>query len=176
MRDYNALAQRVHEANLRWWRDPATHEPIERNKGEMLMLMVSELAEAMEGARKNLRDDHLPGFWMEEVEMADFIIRLLDYAGGWGYELQETEPEVPMLSNKGEALLQIVNTVTIVYTCDDDKGLIEAMLSLIIADVQQYCSAHNLALWPAFEAKMAYNATRQDHTDAARLAEGGKKW
>lgn len=83
----NELAARVHKANERWWRDPATGEPITRNKGEMLMLMVSELSEAMEGARKNLMDDHLPHRSMEEVEIADCLIRLLDYAGGHGMDL-----------------------------------------------------------------------------------------
>lgn len=85
--DLNALAQRVHEANKRWWHDPATGERIERNKGEMLMLMVSELSEAMEGVRKDLPDDHLPHRSMEEVEIADCLIRLLDYAAGHGLDL-----------------------------------------------------------------------------------------
>jgi NTP pyrophosphatase (non-canonical NTP hydrolase) len=41
--------------------------------------MVSEVAEAMEGVRKNLPDDKLPHRPMVEVEMADAIIRILDY-------------------------------------------------------------------------------------------------
>lgn len=59
-----------------------------RNKGELMMLMVSEIAEAMEGCRKNLPDDKLPHRSMEEVELADLIIRLFDYAGGFGLDLQ----------------------------------------------------------------------------------------
>lgn len=45
------------------------------------MLMVSEISEAMEGDRKNLMDDKLPHRTMVEVELADAIIRICDYAG-----------------------------------------------------------------------------------------------
>jgi len=62
-----------------WWTNLETGEPLERNKGEMFCLMHSEISEAMEGARKNLMDDHLTYRSMEEVELADTIIRILDY-------------------------------------------------------------------------------------------------
>lgn len=70
-----------------WWTDLATGEPKQRNKGELLMLIVSEVAEAMEGERKDLMDDHLPHRKMAEVELADALIRIFDYAGGHGYDL-----------------------------------------------------------------------------------------
>lgn len=60
---------------------------LERNTGEMLMLMVSELAEAMEGDRKNLMDDKLPHRPMIEVELADAVIRIFDFAAGKGLDL-----------------------------------------------------------------------------------------
>ena len=34
--------------------------------------------------RKDLKDDHLPERSMEEVELADTVIRIMDYAGRWG--------------------------------------------------------------------------------------------
>ncbi len=76
----------VHQLNHRWWH---TREGVrlERNKGEMLMLIVSEVAEAMEGERKNLQDTHLPHRKMAEVELADAVIRIFDYAAGHGYDL-----------------------------------------------------------------------------------------
>ena len=73
--------------NDRWWRDPKTNERIERNVGELLMLMVSELAEALEGHRKDLMDDKLPHRKMFEVELADCIIRICDTAGQMGLDL-----------------------------------------------------------------------------------------
>jgi NTP pyrophosphatase (non-canonical NTP hydrolase) len=83
----NILAQDVHEANKKWWIDIETGEPLKRNKAEMMMLIVSEIAEAMEGHRKNLPDDKLPHRPMEEVEMADALIRILDYCAGHGLDL-----------------------------------------------------------------------------------------
>lgn len=56
-----------------WWSKP-------RETGTCLMLIVSEIAEAMEGDRKSLMDDHLPHRPMIEVELADAIIRILDLA------------------------------------------------------------------------------------------------
>lgn len=70
-----------------WHTDLETGELIERNKAEMLMLIVSEVAEAMEGVRKDLKDDHLPHRGMEEVELADTVIRIMDYAGRWGLDI-----------------------------------------------------------------------------------------
>lgn len=83
----NALADRVHEANAKWWVDINTGLPLQRNVGELLMLSVSELSEAMEGHRKNLPDDKLPHRKMFEVEIADCIIRLLDIAAGMGLDI-----------------------------------------------------------------------------------------
>lgn len=83
----NALAAEIHAENQHWWHDPATGAKLARNKGEMMMLMVSEISEAMEGARKDLMDDKLPHRKMEEVEFADVLIRIFDYAGAHGLDL-----------------------------------------------------------------------------------------
>jgi nucleoside 2-deoxyribosyltransferase len=98
-----ALANRVHDANAKWWIDIDTHEPLKRNVGELLMLTVSELCEAgegapeygillmetakllaraMEGHRKTMMDDKLPHRKMFDVEIIDAIIRLTDICGG----------------------------------------------------------------------------------------------
>jgi len=52
-----------------------------REIGTLIALCHSELSEALEGARKDLNDDHLPHRKMIEVELADCIIRILDMAG-----------------------------------------------------------------------------------------------
>lgn len=84
----NDLAKRVHQANIKWWQDIETGEPIKRNKGELLALIHSEISECLEGERKNLQDDKLPHRRMAEVELADALIRILDYAAGFNYDLQ----------------------------------------------------------------------------------------
>lgn len=70
-----------------WHTDPGTGELIDRNKAEMLCLVHSEISEAMEGERKGLMDDHLPHRSMAEVELADAVIRIMDYAGRWKYDI-----------------------------------------------------------------------------------------
>lgn len=73
-----------------WWNDLETGAPlIERPHvvGEKLMLVVSEVAEAMEGHRKGLADDKLPHRSMIEVELADAVIRIADLAGALGLDL-----------------------------------------------------------------------------------------
>jgi len=67
-----------------WWSDRMTGEPLtlsQVNIAEKLCLIHSEVSEAMEGARKGLKDDHLPHRDMLEVELADAVIRILDLAG-----------------------------------------------------------------------------------------------
>lgn len=117
MPDLNDYAKECHAANDKWWRDPFTGERITRNKGELLCLIHSEISEAMEGERKNLMDDKLPHRRMAEVELVDAMIRIFDYAGAFGYDLQG-----------------------------------------------------------AYADKMAFNATRADHSHEARKEAGGKQW
>ena len=70
-----------------WYANPATGEPVERNFGEVVALMHSELSEALEADRKGLMDDKLPHRDGREVEFADCIIRILDTAAAHGMDL-----------------------------------------------------------------------------------------
>lgn len=78
-----------------WWTELATGadltstagEPPKVHVPEKLMLIVSEVAEAMEGHRKGLQDDKLMHRTMLEVEIADTVIRCFDLAGGLGLDL-----------------------------------------------------------------------------------------
>ncbi len=105
----NQISALCHKANIRWWLDlqqpccacfgkPDEDLPCEfcsglkyarkdRNVGELLMLCVSELTEALEGHRKGLYDDKLPQRSMFEVEIADCFIRLFDLSAGLGLDL-----------------------------------------------------------------------------------------
>lgn len=85
----NELVKTCYNASFEagWHTDLKTGELLDRNKGEMLCLIHSEISEAMEGERKGLMDDHLPNRTMAEVELADALIRICDYAGRFGYDL-----------------------------------------------------------------------------------------
>ena len=66
-----------------WWNNP-------RNDAELLMLIVTELAEACEALRHgNPPDDKIPEFSGVEAELADACIRIFDMAEARGYRLGE---------------------------------------------------------------------------------------
>lgn len=86
----NELARNIHAKNTKWWTDLHTGEPLYNQPsivGEKLMMIVSEVAEAMEGHRKGLHDDKLPHRPMFEVELADALIRILDLAAAYKLDI-----------------------------------------------------------------------------------------
>ena len=81
--DIVGLCRDIHADNQSagWWTNLATGEPLDRNRAEILMLIVSELSEASEGREQGLQDDKLPHLPMWQVELADTAIRLGDIIG-----------------------------------------------------------------------------------------------
>jgi len=98
----NETAKNIHSMNVEkgFWENP-------RNKGELLMLVVSELAEALEADRKNRyslnnpkdlaalanEEDFKDAFSKHvkdtfEDEIADAVIRLFDMSAGLGIDLE----------------------------------------------------------------------------------------
>lgn len=92
-----ALIQLCHSAAVAnvWWHNERINsldgslisEPKERNFGECIALIHSEVSEAMEGGRKDLQDEHCPEFLSVEIELADALIRIFDLAGAANFRL-----------------------------------------------------------------------------------------
>lgn len=83
----NNLARQFHRVSdeAGWWPAPAERTP--ELFATKIALIHSEASEMLEGLRKGVPDDHLPDRSMEEVEAADLLIRLFDYAGARGLDL-----------------------------------------------------------------------------------------
>lgn len=75
----DAMFQEIHKMNTEvgWW----DHNPPLLEK---LQLAITEISEGTEGFRKNIMDTKLPHRLMEEVEIADFFIRMCDFTGALG--------------------------------------------------------------------------------------------
>lgn len=77
----NELAAICRAEADKWYHNPLTGELLQLNHGERFALMHSEISEAMEAHRKGKMDDHLPTRPGVTAELADALIRILDYCG-----------------------------------------------------------------------------------------------
>lgn len=186
MPDLNQLAHAIHQENLKWWQDMETGEPIQTPTGRKEMLMVSEVAEAMEGLRKEQMDDKLPHRAMAEVEAADYVIRVLDYSAAHHMPLSVEEPsDIDAEQNETMMLLSMCEHAIQLSVCEyawrksEDPHIHEHMCyraSLCIAAARVFCDKMGYDLWAAVDEKRAFNRVRPDHKIENRKKDGGKKW
>jgi len=183
-----ALAREIHAGNIAagWWSMGIEN----RNRPEILMLVVSEVGEASEGALTGAMDDKLPHLPMFDVELADTAIRLLDVIGAdavegegaladWGTLLYSVLGEFDHVEDNPDAELMVV----VRYVCRAMEGHrkertaeYRQYLWTALAGVFEIADLHNIELADMIAQKRAFNAVRADHKPENRAKAGGKAY
>lgn len=170
----NEYVLKAHNASLQagWW-------DLDSNLAEKLCLIHSELSEALKGVKKNCRDDKLPEFKMEHVEIADAFIRGCDYMGYRGFDYISIN--TPGVTINGNAYVSIANLHEVIS--DAMEGLrrgneAEEMerMSAFLRACATYSDIVDFDLAHIVDLKMAFNAERSDHKPEERAKKGGKKF
>lgn len=202
VRGLDRLAVDIHADNVAagWWtklnsgqREDLLHT---RNRGETLMLCVTELHEAIEAHEQGLKDDKLPERLGLHVELADCAIRVLDLIGAEQrrggkqplvtYTTLSGSVSVSMFVGEYHAerrgmhgdVFRIVSDLS--RALDDgyrrDKVQI-ARFHLTCALFRIIALAHveNIPIFDIIEEKRAFNRNRADHKIENRMKDGGKK-
>ena len=190
--NFNRYSQKIHEHNKQvgWW------DNADECLYQKLQLVSTEVAEATEGARKNLMDDHLPERPMIEVELADALIRVLDFGGRLGLTIlpnPDTLAAHAWCAPEGSIGKQMLGiNADVIYLADAyEKHLVQNIVrgdwgqSLedlgdcyegLIMSIQKVSDNNGCYLESAVIAKMLYNESRADHKRENRGKENGKKF
>lgn len=188
MINLNDKAIQIFEQNkaVGWWDD------MDRCIWQTLQLVSTEIAEATEGYRKDLMDDHLPHRKMEEVELADALIRILDLGGRceWVYAGIEPDDKELLLKNLADnnysngachfgfnvTLVELSHAINRQKT-DYELGNKDTSVyyTAFINYLLLYSEWKGFDILGAMEEKITYNANRADHKRENRSKDGGKK-
>jgi len=177
MIDLTSLANEIHEQNVKvgWWDD----WPVKSDRYPTAMiLVVSELSEALEGDRKGLMDDHLPEFKCFDVELADAMIRLLDLAGAYKMGISNAQQSVSVdrmitrMQNRDTVPEQLYEVAHQLFRSFIVRENIFSGITSVIAIAE----LNNVDLWKLVALKRAYNKKRLDHKRENRVKKDGKKY
>lgn len=174
------LQNKIHQQNVEmgWWDNP-------RPFSTFVCLFHSELSEAMEGDRKGLMDDHLPQYPMFQVELADFVIRCLDWLGSKNHRDVEDNFDFFDINYENfdeiELIARVHNGVSQAYQMYLDKNGIadfdvrDGIMSCVEV-CWHWCKFNGIDLHQIILEKVEYNKHRADHKRENRKKEGGKKY
>jgi len=175
MKEIDKLAVKIYLQNKKvgWWDDP------NRCIYETLQLVSTEIAEATEGERKTLMDDHLPHRIMGEVELADAMIRLLDLGGRYGWKYIDVSHHM-MLNDidsiGGKHLTCNVALIDLTKSIHYGASNVSTCYSVLISTILEVGESRGYDIPGALYEKFEYNKNRADHKRENRAKEGGKKF
>lgn len=186
---FNALAEEIHADNIKagWWNDLDTGARLNRNMGELLMLVVTEIKEAAD-ATDGRRDDkltHRNGF---EVELGDAAIRLYDIAGANELDIGGAADELlgdPERLRFDVGLFPIVKELAAALEGDRksaldevlfDRPAIEARIAAALLRIYAVAELSFCDVPTAIAEKRQFNRNRADHKPENRRVAGGKKY
>ena len=180
MNNINELAQQIYQQNkeVGWWDDP------NRCIHTTMQLVSTEIAEATEGERKNLMDDHLPDRKMGEVELADALIRVLDIGGKFSWNYFMTQPahsylfteSIPEIGKQHLACNMVLCELAKHYDMNSYIDTISAVYSSLVNTILKVGEMNGYDIMPALYEKLEYNKHRADHKRENRAEEHGKKF
>jgi len=139
------------------------------------VLIMTELAEAVEGDRKDLMDDKLPHRKMIEVELADVVIRALDLSYAMGITLETLNDDI----NTYKSLMHNVSFTSLTHSSCGmifNGGSNNYKYLLMVRRILIWGEQNGYDIHGALIEKMEYNANRADHKVENRKAEGGKSY
>lgn len=188
----NALCREIHQGNVAagWWND-------NRPDGTTIALIHSEASESYIGFCLDCNDDHLPHFRNDVVELADTAIRIYDFFGRKGWDLEKAFREASELRALEYVHPDITHVNVYKYYADMHMHISNALEGVRKDQTMRLefgslpVAAFELAIvmgmigscvhwgWPLYRAiaeKRQYNAQRADHKLENRAKADGKKF
>lgn len=165
----NEMAEEMHEnaVNHGFWN-------VEDVQAVSIGMLHCELSEALQAERSRLpMFDYQEGKGKPEgvaVELADFVIRLMDWAAGNSVTISDKTQRVPVYKSLVRMVNELHGCITQIgcaashMMCtgnpEDVKKLQGVMISNAIESVEQFLKGKSVDLWAVVKAKMDYNRSR----------------